>query len=100
MGNNNKSSMQLNAMMLESFDSLQNTGMEQPANEEFSFPFSQEPDIQHDEIFSFRNDNRNTYNLRSRKEPLTDGIPLGLQPTPPDLRVSNNPAPIKPPYGG
>ena len=32
MGNSNESLMQLNAMMLESYDSLQNMGMEQPPN--------------------------------------------------------------------
>ena len=74
--------------------------MEQPTAEEFSFPFSQELDLQHDEMFAFRNDNRNTYNLRNRKDPLTDGIPPSLQPTPPDPRASNNPPPIRLVYGG
>ena len=40
------------------------------------------------------------YNLRSRKEPLIDGIPPALQPTPPNLRASNSLVPVRPPYGG
>ena len=44
--------------------------------------------------------NQNTYNLRSRKEPLMDGIPLALQPNPPNPRASNNSTPIRPAYGG
>ena len=86
-------------MLLESYDSRQNSQVEQPVGEEFSLPFSQELDLQHDKMFSFHNDNWNTYNLRSRKEPLTDGIPPTLQPTPPDLRASNNLPPIRPVYG-
>ena len=74
--------------------------VEPPASKEFSFQFSQEPNLQHDEMFSFHNDNQNTYNLRNKKESFTNGIPPALQPTPPDLRESNNPAPIMPPYGG
>ena len=70
--------IQFNAMLLESYDSTKNTQVEQPGSEEFLFPFSQEPDLQHDEMFAFQNDNQNTYNLRNRKDPLTDGIPLGL----------------------
>lgn len=83
--------IQFNAMLLDSYESTHNTQGEKPVGEKFSFSFSQELDIQHDEMFAFRNDNRNTYNLRNRKEPLIDGIPPGLQPTPPDLRASNNP---------
>ena len=74
--------------------------MEQPASEEFSFPFSQEPDLQHDEMFSFRNDNQNTYNLKNRKDPLMDGIPPTLQPTPLDPRASKNLPPIRLLYRG
>ena len=74
--------------------------MEQLENEEFSFPFSQELDLQHDEIFSFQNDNKNTFNLRNRKDPLIDGIPPGLQPTPPNPRASNNTPLVRPVYGG
>ena len=73
--------------------------MEQPVSEELSFPFSQEPDLQHDEMFSFCNDNRNTCNLKNRKDPLKDGIPLALQPTPLDPRATNNLEPIRPTYG-
>jgi len=51
-------------------------------------------------MFAFQNDNRNTYNLQSQKEPMIDGIPLVLQPTSPDPRETNNPVPIRPPYGG
>ena len=87
-------------MLLESYDSIENAQVEQPTREEFSFPFSQEPDLQHDKMFSFCNDNRNTYNLRSRKEPLKDGIPLALQPTPPDPRASNSLPPIRLVYRG
>ena len=87
-------------MLSESYDSTQNVQVEQLASEEFSFAFSQEPDFQQDEMFSFCNDNLNTYNLRNRKDPLTDGIPPALQPTPLDPRASNNPPPIRPEYGG
>ena len=31
---------------------------------------------------------------------MTDGIPLGLQPTPPNPRASNNPPLVRPVYGG
>lgn len=55
--------MKFNTMLLESYDSSQNTGMEQQANKEFSFPFSQELDTQLEEMFSFWNDNQNTYKL-------------------------------------
>ena len=51
-------------------------------------------------MFAFHNDNRNPYNLKNRKDPLTDGIPPGLQPTPPDPRANNNPLPIRPPPPG
>ena len=51
-------------------------------------------------MFSFRNDIQNTYNLRSRKEPMPDKIPLALQPTSPDPRASNNLVLIRPLYGG
>ena len=74
--------------------------MEQPIAKEFSFPFSQEPDLQHDEMFSFQNDNWNTYNLRNRKDPLKDGAPPSLQITPPNPRVSKNPPLVRPVYGG
>ncbi len=57
-------------MLLESYDSTQNAQVEQLASEEFSFPFSQELDLQHDEMLSFHNDNYNMYNLRNRKDPL------------------------------
>lgn len=98
--NDNVPPMSFNAMLLDSYESTQNAHVGQPTNEEFSFPFSQEPDIHHDEMFSFHNDNQNTYNIQNRKEPLTDGIPPRIQTTPPDLRVSNNLAPIRAPYGG
>lgn len=52
--------MQYNAMMLESYDSLQNPKMEQEANEEFTFPFSQESNPQLEEMLTFQNDNQNT----------------------------------------
>ena len=42
ISNSNESPMQFNAMLLESYDSSQNTGKEQPTDEEFYFPFSQE----------------------------------------------------------
>ena len=87
-------------MLLESYNPTQNTQVEQLESKEFSFPFSQEPNVQHDEMFSFRNDNQNTYNLRNRKDPLTDGIPPSLQPTPLDPRESNNPPPVRLVYGG
>ena len=74
--------------------------VEQLESEEFAFPFCQVPDLQHDEMFSFRNDNRNTYNLKNWKDPLTDRIPLGLQPTPVDQRASNNMPPVRLIYGG
>ena len=98
--NDNPPPIRFNAMLLESYHSAQNTQVEQPASEEFSFPFSQEPDLQHDEMFSFQNDNRNTYNLRNRKDPLRDGIPPGLQPSPLDPRASNNLPPVRLVYGG
>jgi hypothetical protein len=98
--NDNPPPIQFNAMLLESYDSAQNAQVEQPISEEFSFPFSQEQDLQHDEMFTFHNDNQNTYNLRNRKDPLMDGIPLALQPAPPDPRASNNLPPIRPMYGG
>ena len=63
--NNNPPPVQFNAMLLESYNSTQNTQVEQLAAEEFSFPFCQEPDLQHDEMFSFQNENQNTYNLRN-----------------------------------
>ena len=74
--------------------------VEQPTSEEFSFPFGEEPNLQHDEMFAFRNGNRNTYNLKNRKDPLMDGIPPALQPTPPNSRENNNSPPIRPVYGG
>ena len=77
-----------------------NAHIEQPKSEEFSFPFSQEPDLENDEMFSFCNDNPNIYNLRNRKDPFTNGIPLTLQPTPPNPRESNNLPPIRLVYGG
>ncbi len=83
-------------MLLESYDPTHNVQVEQQENEEFSFPFSQEPDLRHDEMFAFQNDNRNTYNLRNKR----DGIPPGLQPTPPDPRASNNPPLVRPAQGG
>lgn len=52
-GNNNEPPMQFNTMLLESYDSSQYTGMKQQVNEEFSFPFSQEPDTQLEEMFFF-----------------------------------------------
>ena len=98
--NDNPPPIQFNAMLLESYDFAQNAQVEQLASEEFSFPFSQEPNFQHDEMFSFCNDNQNTYNLRNRKDPLMDRIPLGLQPTPPNPRASNNLPLVRPVYGG
>lgn len=84
-------------MLLESYNSAQNVSMEQLAGEEFSFPFSQELEIQHEKIFTFCNDNQNTFNLRSRKDPLIDGIPPTLQPALLDPRVSENPPLVRPP---
>ena len=52
-GNNDESSMQYNAMMLESYDSPQNLGMEKTSSEEFTFPFSQELDPQPKEMLFF-----------------------------------------------
>lgn len=51
-------------------------------------------------MFAFCDDNQNIYNLRSRKDPLTDRIPPSLQPTPPNPRENNNLSPIKPPPTG
>lgn len=87
-------------MLLESYNPTQNTQVEQPTREEFSFPFSQELDLQHDEMFSFQNDNQNAYNLRNRNDPFIYGIPLGLQPNPPNPRASKNPPPVRLVYGG
>ena len=87
-------------MLLESYDSAQNVQAEQSTGDKFSFPFSQELDIQHKEVFFFYNDSWNTYILKSKKDSLTDGIPLALQPTPPNPRASNNPPPVRlPPTG-
>ena len=55
--NDNPPLVQFNSMLLESYNSTQNTQVEQPTGEEFSFPFSEEPNLQHDEMFAFRNDN-------------------------------------------
>ena len=98
--NENVPPMQFNTMLLESYDSTQNIQVEQFPNEEFSFPFSQELDIQLEKMFTCHNDNQNTYNLRSRKEPKKNRIIWALQPTPPNLRASNNPIPIRLVYGG
>ena len=87
-------------MLLKSYDSTQNAQVEQLVSEEFSFSFSQEPDLQHDEMFAFWNDNQNTYNLKNTKDPLMDRIPPALQPTSPDPKASNNLPPIRLVYGG
>ena len=51
--NDNPPPIQFNAMLLESYNPTQNTQEQQPKSEEFSFPFSQELDLQHDEMFAF-----------------------------------------------
>lgn len=56
-GTNNEPLMQFNTMLLESYDSPHNLGIEEQVNEEFIFPFSQEPNPQPKEMFSFRIDN-------------------------------------------
>ena len=43
--NDNAHLVQFNAMLLESYDFVQNAQVEQPTSEEFSFPFSQELDL-------------------------------------------------------
>ena len=58
--NENAPLVQFNVILLESYDSAQNAQVEQPTSEELSFPFSQEPSLQHDKMFSFCNDNWNT----------------------------------------
>ena len=85
-------------MMLESYDSPHNPEMEQPASEEFTFPFSQEFDPQREEMLVFQNDNWNTYNLHNQTEPMTDGIPPTLHPTPPNPRANKNLVPTRAPY--
>ena len=47
-------------------------------------------------MLAFLNDNQNTYNLQSQKEPMKNGIPPALQPPPLDLRASKNLIPIRP----
>ena len=60
------------------------------ANKEFLLPFNHEVELEVVEIFSFRNNNRNTYDLCSLKEPLSDVIPLGSHPMPSDTSTSKN----------
>ena len=99
-GNNNVSPMQYASMLLESYISPQNPEMEEQVNEEFTFPFSQESNPQLEEMISFWNDNRNTYNLWNQKEPITNGIPLMLQPMSLDRRTNRNLVHIRAPYVG
>ena len=82
--------LQLNAMLVESYDKYEGEQSDETNQEEFVFPFNEEEQIEHSRIHGYGCDNLNTCSLTRREEPLIDDVSLWLHPTPLDLQVCNS----------
>ena len=91
--------IQFNAMVLDSYNTLK-VEDENSMNKEFMFPLNQEIELEVAQMFTYHNENRNTYNLCNQKEPLMDCIPPRSHPMPLDSSKRNNPMSPQAPFEG